>query len=219
VLREAEAAFGLTPGALSGGRDGSRPASGPGGLVVPAMTVIPAVLVTGITSESAGDVIAQVTHDVADRSGNRAAIPRGSRVSGRLARPPAPGDARVDISWNLLRLPDRTTVPLPGLATADRKGVGGVPARVDTHYGPALLTAVAGSVLGGGLQLAQARQGGVQAAPGAGQIAAGAAGQVTQVGGDLVNRGAGIRSTATVAPATPILILVREDLSLPPRAR
>lgn len=219
VLREAEAAFGLTPGALSGGRDGSRPASDPGGLVVPAMTVIPAVLVTGITSESAGDVIAQVTHDVADRSGSRTAIPRGSRVSGRLARPPAPGDARVDISWNLLRLHDRTTVPLPGLATADRKGVGGVPARVDTHYGPALLTAVAGSVLGGGLQLAQARQGGVQVAPGAGQIAAGAAGQVAQVGGDLVNRGAGVRSTATVAPATRILILVREDLSLPPRVR
>ncbi|HEX7240983.1 MAG TPA: TrbI/VirB10 family protein [Longimicrobiaceae bacterium] len=220
VLREAETAFGLAPGTLSGGQGGSRPAPVAGGLVVPAMTPIPAVLVTGITSESTGDVIAQVTQDVRDRSGTQTAIPRGSWVSGRLARPPVPGDARVDISWNLLRYPDRATVPLPGLGTADRKGAGGVPARVDTHYGPALLTAVAGSVLGGGLQLAQARQGGGQAAPTAGQVAAGVAGQqMAQVGGDLVNRGAGIRSTATVAPATRILILVREDLSLPPRAR
>ena len=219
VLRDAEAAFGLEPGTLSGGQGGTRTAAVAGGLVVPAMTVIPAVLVTGITSESAGDVIAQVTQDVRDRSGRKTAIPRGSWVSGRLTRPPAPGDARVDITWNLLRYPDRATVPLPGLSTADRKGAGGVPARVDTHYGPALLTAVAGSVLGGGLQLAQARQGGAQTVPGAGQVAAGAAGQIAQVGGDLVNRGAGIRSTATVAPATQILILVREDLSLPPRAR
>ncbi len=111
------------------------------------------------------------------------------------------------------------TVPLPGLGTADRTGAGGVPARVDTHYGPALLTAVAGSVLGGGLQIVQARQGSGQAPPGAGQIAAGAAGQLAQVGGDLVSRGSGIRSTTTVAPATRILILVREDLSLPPRSR
>jgi type IV secretion system protein VirB10 len=217
ALREAEAAFGLAPGRMAGGHGGTRPPVVPGGMVVPAMTVIPAMLVTGITSETGGDVIAQVTQDVRDRSGKQTAVPRGSRVSGRLARPPVPGDARVDISWNLLRFPDRSTVPLPGLGTADRTGAGGVPARVDTHYGPALLTAVVGSVLGGGFQLAQAWQG-RQPAPGVGQGPAGAAGQqVARVGGDLVTRGGGIRSTATVAPATRILILVREDLLLPPR--
>ena len=221
LLREAEEAFGLAPGAL--GLPGTATRGGPsseGGMVVPGLTAIPAFLVTGINSESTGEVIAQVTQDVFDRSGRRIAIPRGSRFSGRLARPPAPGDARVDIGWNLLRFPDRTVVAIPSLTTADRSGAAGIRARVDHHYGRTLGAALVGSVLGAGLQLSQPRRGGGDASPGAGQIGAGAVGQqLAQVGGEMVRRELGIRPTATVAPGTALLIMVREDLVLPPARR
>lgn len=100
---------------------------------VPQGTLIPAVLETALDSTGAGFARALVQRDVRGFDGTRVLIPRGSRLIGEYASDTNPGQKRAFVCWTRLIRPDGVTIAIGSPAT-DSVGVGGVRARVNSHF-------------------------------------------------------------------------------------
>lgn len=100
---------------------------------VPQGTLIPAVLETALDSTGAGFARALVQRDVHGFDGTRVLIPRGSRLIGEYASETSPGQKRAFVTWTRLIRPDGVTIALQSPAT-DPVGVGGVRAKVNSHF-------------------------------------------------------------------------------------
>lgn len=134
---------------------------------VPQGTLIPAVLETAFDSTGSGFARALVQRDVHGFDGTRVLIPRGSRLIGEYKSETSPGQKRAFVTWTRLIRPDGVTIAI-GSPTTDPVGVGGVRAKVDTHFferfaGSILQTAM---LIGGNLAARSAGDSVVVALPG-----------------------------------------------------
>ncbi|AJA08929.1 conjugation TrbI family protein [Sphingopyxis fribergensis] len=168
---------------------------------VPQGTLIPAVLETAINSTGAGFARALVQRDVHGFDGTRVLIPRGSRLIGEYASDTSPGQKRAFVTWTRLIRPDGVTIALQSPAT-DPVGVGGVRARVNSHFferfaGSILQTAM---LIGGNLAARSVGDSVVIALPGS-LPGAGTTTQATQ-----------IPPTLSVRQGTSISVFVARDL-------
>src|SRR3546814_3658585 len=100
---------------------------------VPQGTLIPAVLETAFNSTGSGFARALVQRDIYGFDGARVLIPRGSRLIGEYASDTSPGQKRAFVTWTRLIRPDGVTIALAS-PTTDPVGVGGVRAKVDSHF-------------------------------------------------------------------------------------
>lgn len=182
--------------------------------VLQAGTVIPAILLTAITSDLPGDCMGQVTRDVFDSPTQRILlIPKGSKLMCRYDDQVAAGQGRLLVAWTRLLLPDGRGMTLPGLALKDAQGQTGAKGDVDNHtariFGRALLL----SAIGAGAQLSQPRQGSILAAPTTGQVAAGAVGQeLSNVALEVLRRGMEQPPTITVQQGQTFNVFLNGDL-------
>jgi type IV secretion system protein VirB10 len=168
---------------------------------VPQGTLIPAVLETAMNSTGAGFARALVQRDVHGFDGTRVLIPRGSRLIGEYASDTSPGQKRAFVTWTRLIRPDGVTIALQSPAT-DPVGVGGVRARVNSHFferfaGSILQTAM---LIGGNLAARSVGDSVVIALPGS-LPGAGSTTQATQ-----------IPPTLSVRQGTSISVFVARDL-------
>ena len=85
------------------------------GYTLSAGTVIPATMLTGITSDSpGGDVVAQVRQDVYDSlTGKYLLIPQGTRLIGTSGTAGSRGNKRLGVIFKRLIFPNGTSVNLP----------------------------------------------------------------------------------------------------------
>jgi len=182
--------------------------------VLQAGTVIPAILLTAITSDLPGDCMGQVTRDVFDSRTQRILlIPKGSKLMCRYDDQVAAGQGRLLVAWTRLLLPDGRGMTLPGLALKDAQGQTGAKGDVDNHmrrvFGRALLL----SAIGAGAQLSQPRQASILAAPTTGQVAAGAVGQeMSNVALEVLRRGIEQPPTITVQQGQTFNVFLNGDL-------
>lgn len=96
--------------------------------------VIPASLVTEISSESPGPVIAQITQAIYDSAtGRTLVIPQGARLIGDYKSSTRYGQSRVAIIWSRIVMPDGHEIALDEAAT-DPSGSAGVTGMVDNHW-------------------------------------------------------------------------------------
>lgn len=114
--------------------------------------VIPAVLVTKVSSQLPGDVSAIVSQDVYDGvSGTHLIIPKGSIVYGSYNNNIAQGQSRMMIAFNRLILPNGRTVSLQGMPSADKLGQHGIEGDVNNRYlqrfGFSFFTALLGNIV------------------------------------------------------------------------
>jgi type IV secretion system protein VirB10 len=168
---------------------------------VPQGTLIPAVLETAMNSSGAGFARALVQRDVRGFDGTRVLIPRGSRLVGEYESDTNPGQKRAFVNWTRLIRPDGVTIAVGSPAT-DPVGVGGVRARVNSHFferfaGSILQTAM---IIGGNLAARSAGDSVVIALPGS-LPGAGGTTQATQ-----------IPPTLSVRQGTSISVFVARDL-------
>ncbi|MEP7064213.1 MAG: TrbI/VirB10 family protein, partial [Betaproteobacteria bacterium] len=188
------------------------PASSP--YVLQAGTVIPAILLTSITSDLPGDCMGQVARDVYDSRTQRVLLlPKGSKLMCRYDDQVAAGQDRLLVAWTRLLLPDGRSMTLPGLALKDPQGQTGAKGDVDNHtrrvFGKALLL----SAIGAATQLSQPRQASVLAAPTTGQVVAGAAGQeMSSVALEILRRGMDQGPTITVLQGQTFNVFLNGDL-------
>ena len=114
--------------------------------------VIPAVMITGINSDLAGNIIAQVSQNVYDTStGRHLLIPQGTKLFGTYGNEIQFGQERVLVAWNRLVFPNGNTLDLGQMLGADMAGFGGFTDQVNNHYwklfkGAFLLSMVTASV-------------------------------------------------------------------------
>ncbi|MCW2065917.1 UNVERIFIED_ORG: type IV secretion system protein VirB10 [Stenotrophomonas maltophilia] len=183
---------------------------------VMAGTVIAGALVTGITSDLPGDVIATVTEPVYDTATGRFLLmPKGSRILGRYNSQVSYGQSRVQVVWNRIILPDTSSLTLDNLVGADPAGYAGLEDDVDYHWGRIFAGAALTTLLGVGAELAapENRQDGDRI------IIAGrdsAQDSINQVGQEMTRRNMNIQPTLTERPGLPVRIIANRDLVLRP---
>ena len=182
--------------------------------VLRAGTVIPAILLTAITSDLPGDCMGQVSRDIYDSQTQRILlIPKGSKLMCRYDDQVAAGQGRLLVAWTRLMLPDGRSMTLPGLALKDAQGQTGAKGDVDNHtrrvFGRALLL----SAIGAGAQLSQPRQASILSAPTTGQVMAGAVGQeMSNVALEVLRRGMDQPPTITVPQGQTFNVFLNGDL-------
>ncbi|HVH10089.1 MAG TPA: TrbI/VirB10 family protein [Gemmatimonadales bacterium] len=177
-------------------------------------TLVPAFLITGITSDLPGDVVGQVSRDVFDSREERfLLIPKGARLIGTYDHQITAGEERLLVAWTRLIFPDGRSMRLPGLALKDAAGQTGAKDQVDTHWERAFGKALLLSAIGAGAQLSQSHQASLLASPSSGQIAAGALGQeLSSVALELVRRGLDAPPTITIRAGAPFNVFLSGDL-------
>lgn len=189
----------------------------PAGLhVVVAGSTISAALVTGLSSDLPGEVIAQVTEDVLDsNTGHTKLIPQGTRLLGSYDAHVTYGQSRALVVWTRLILPDGRSLDLDRLIGTDAAGQSGFAGRTDRHTGQLLKAGLLSALFGLGTHLATS--GGAK-----NDIASAirdSAGQSIERAGDkLVSHQVDVQPTITVRPGTRVRVLVSRDLVLAPWA-
>ena len=199
----------------------------PGSLQLPASpyqvmagTIIPAALVTGISSDLPGQVIATVTEAVYDTAaGRHLLIPQGSRLIGRYDSQVAFGQRRVLLVWTRLILPDTSSVALDRLPGIDPAGYAGLEDGVNWHWDRILAGAALSTLLGVGAELAAPETRTNSGGTGDRVIIVGresAQDTVNQVGQEITKRNLSVQPTLTIRPGFPMRVMVNKDLVLRP---
>lgn len=181
-------------------------------------TVLPAVLLTAVSSDLPGALVAQLSRDVYDSLDQRyLLLPRGSRLLGRYENQIALGQNRLLVAWDRILFPDGTSLALPGLPSGATDGSAGLPAAVDSHFGRVFGHALLLSLLSAGVQLSQPQQSATAGqAPSTGQIAAGALGQeLGLVATELIRRNLDVRPTLSLPAGLEFSVYLSADLTLP----
>ena len=186
---------------------------------VKAGTIIPAVLLTGISSDLPGQLIAQVREPVFDtESGRHLLIPQGARLLGLYDHQVVYGQERVLITWKRVIFPNATSLSLKdGMPGTDTTGAAGFKDQVNHHlirvFGNALLL----SIISAGVQLSQIPDFGRGfAGPSAGNVLGGAVGQeLGQTSSELIRRGMNVAPTIEIRPGYAFNVMVIQDLVFP----
>ena len=181
-------------------------------------TVIPAILIGGIDSDLPGIVLAQVSRPVFDtRTGQAVLIPRGARLVGAYDHYVALGQRRVMAAWHRVQFPDGSVLDLEeGLAGVDQEGFAGLSDRVERRLWQKFGSAALLAVIGAGAQLSQAPDD-EEAAPTAGQVAAGEFGrQWGELGQESARRNMRVQPTLQIRPGYRFNVMVTRDLVLEP---
>ena len=180
-------------------------------------SVVPGVLLTGISSDLPGDIVGQVSRNVYDSRTQRILlIPKGSRLVGTYDNQIASGQNRLLVAWTRLILPDGESMRLPGLALKDPQGQTGARGDVDNHWRRVFGNALLLSAIGAGVQLSQPQQASIYAPPSAGQVAAGALGQeLSNVALEIIRRGMDVQPTISIRQGQSFNVFLNGDLVFP----
>ena len=179
-------------------------------------SVIPATLLTGITSDVPGsDVVAEVRQDVYDsQTGMHLLIPQGSRIIGTSGKAGSRGNARIGVVFNRIILPDGTNIQLPNQNAIDGTGMPGMKDQYTQHSGSIFRSAFLTSILGAAAQSATGNTSGDDNRSPGQEAVSGAVAQVMQAASKLVDRAADQEATITIRPGTAFSIFINQDLML-----
>ena len=180
---------------------------------IKAGAIISAALVTGLSSDLPGPVIAQVTEPVFDHAtGLQILIPQGARLIGRYDSQVSPGQDRALVVWTRIVFPDGRSLNIGAMSGGDATGAAGLSDQVDAHV-PMLARAIGLSTLisiGGAVAQNSLSRGSdnliLQDAAG------GLAASASQTGQRLVDRDLQRAPTLRVRPGWPVKIIVDKDL-------
>lgn len=177
--------------------------------LIPAGSVIPAVLITGLKSDLAGPVFAQVSEDVLDAQG-RVAIPQGARLLGIYDAQSVSAQDRIMIRWTALRLDEDRSVSLANEPTADVEGFAGLQGAANHHWLSIGAAAATSTLLALGAEAgASASQSPLEEA-----LRRGLASGSSQVGQALVGRSLEKKPSLTLPPGAELHVLLTHDLVL-----
>lgn len=203
----------VTGGAAGPTANSGRLTTPAGRYVVSAGSTIAAALITGLSSDLPGQVVAQVTEDVFDTvTGRTRLIPQGTRLLGVYDANFSTGQSRALVVWTRMILPDGRSIDLDRLIGTDAAGQSGFADRVNNHWGAILRAGLLSTLLGVGTQASGFGDNDAIA-----DAIRDSAGQTVGRAGDrIVERQLGIQPTITVRPGARVRVLVGRDLILAP---
>ena len=184
-----------------------------GRYVVSAGSTIAAALITGLSSDLPGQVVAQVTEDVFDTgTGRTRLIPQGTRLIGVYDARVSYGQSRALVVWTRLIFPDGRSLDLDRMVGTDAAGQSGLTDRVDNHTGKLLMAGLLSTLFGVGANAATT--GGGDNADIAFAVRESAGRSVESAGDKIVSRQLDVQPTITVRPGARVRVLVSRDLVL-----
>jgi len=184
-----------------------------GRYVVSAGSTIAAALITGLSSDLPGQVVAQVTEDVFDTvTGRTRLIPQGTRLIGVYDARVSYGQSRALVVWTRLIFPDGRSLDLDRMVGTDAAGQSGLTDRVNNHTGKLLIAGLLSTLFGVGANAATT--GGGDNADIAFAIRESAGRSVESAGDKIVSRQLDVQPTITVRPGARVRVLVSRDLVL-----
>ena len=182
--------------------------------VLIAGSTIAAALITGLSSDLPGEVVAQVTEDVFDSATGRIRlIPQGTRLIGSYDAYVGYGQSRALVVWTRLILPDGRSLDLDRLIGTDAAGQSGFADRVNHHTGKLLQAGLLSTLFGVGSSVAT---GGGNNNDIAFAIRDSAGQSVERAGDKLVEHQLDVQPTITIRPGARVRVLVSRDLVLEP---
>lgn len=181
-------------------------------------SVIPGVMISGISSELPGQIIGQVSQNVYDTpTGKHLLIPQGTKLIGVYSSDVSFGQNSVLVAWQRMVFPDGKALDIGSMPGSDSAGYAGYRDEVDHHYariyGSALLMSgiVAGITYSQNIN--QPNQYGF-AQPTAGSVLSQALGQqLGEVTSQLVSRNLNVAPTINIRPGYRFNIIVVKDLT------
>jgi type IV secretory pathway VirB10-like protein len=185
---------------------------------VKAGTLIPAVLLTGISSDLPGQLIAQVREPVYDTvTGQYLLIPQGTRLLGIYDSAVVAGQNRVLVVWTRLIFPNGTSLSLDGMPGVDLAGYAGFKDTVNHHYGKLIGAVALSSLLSLGARLPFGSVDDSRLLPTLGQeYADQVSSNVNRAGQSLVQRQLQQPPTIEIRPGFAVNVFVNADLVLQP---
>lgn len=179
-------------------------------------TVIPATLLTGITSDvPGGDVVAQIRQDVYDSlTGIHLLIPQGSRLIGTSGQAGSRGNKRIGVIFTRIILPSGVSIILPDQKAIDGVGYPGLEDEYTEHKGAAYGSAFMAALLGAAAQSATGdTSGDDERSPGQ-EAVAGAVAEILRTGEKFVDRELEKQPTITINPGFQFSVFINQDLNL-----
>ncbi len=176
-------------------------------------TIIAASMISGLSSDLPGFVIAQVTENVFDSvSGRHLLVPQGSRLVGTYDTVVAFGQDRTLLVWQRIIMPNGSSVVIDNLPATDTGGYTGLSDDVNLHTWKLLKGIALATVLGVGNSLAFGNTGSDIL-----NALRESTGQTTNRAGQrLVEKTLNVQPSLTVRPGWPLRIIVHKDIVLRP---
>jgi type IV secretion system protein TrbI len=180
-------------------------------------TPIPGRLVDAATSDSPGQLIAEVMTNVCDSmTGNDLLIPQGTRIITTYDTAVSAGQDRIGTIAQRLIFPDTSSRQLGSMQIADQSGMAGLKDLLNTHFWDKFWATAMISLAGAGAQLAQPQQSAF-AAPSPTSVGAGAMTQgFSQLGQAYAQHGLSIPNTIELRNGLPLVVKPNKDITLPP---
>lgn len=177
-------------------------------------TVIPVRLMTGINSDSPGQVMAMIITDVRDSlTGNTVLIPAGSRLFGSLGQSVA-AKGRINLTFSTILTPDNRSFNIGSAFEAmDGLGYSGIKGKVDKHTE----VRIGGGMLAAGIaalgSMAAGNTNGNSQTYSAGQLASqGALASLINQATAMIQQGSNIGPTVTVKPGYEFSVYVNQTI-------
>jgi type IV secretion system protein TrbI len=176
-------------------------------------TIIAASMISGLSSDLPGFVIAQVTENVFDSvSGRHLLVPQGSRLIGKYDNVVAFDQDRTLLVWQRIIMPNGSSVVIDNLPATDTGGYAGLSDDVNLHTWKILKGIALATVLGVGNSLAFGNTGSDIL-----NALRESTGQTTNRAGQrLVEKTLNVQPTLTVRPGWPLRVIVHKDIVLRP---
>lgn len=179
-------------------------------------TVIPATLITGINSDTAGDIVAQVRQNVYDsQTGQTLLIPQGSRLIGTYSNDGgiSTGQNRLNAVFTRIIFPNGNSIALENQKGTDSSGYPGLSDQVDNHspslYRAAFLTSALTAVA------ASASNGSGSDNRSVGQEAVSTGiGNLLNMSSKIIDKQLNVQPTITIRPGTQFSVFINKDLVL-----
>lgn len=186
------------------------------GYTLSAGTVIPATMLTGITSDSpGGDVVAQVRQDVYDSlTGKYLLIPQGTRLIGTSGTAGSRGNKRLGVIFKRLIFPNGTSVNLPDQQGIDGAGYPGLQDKYDDHSSTLYRSAFLAAIFAAAAQSTTGDSNGYDNRSPGEEAVAGSVASILDTAQTIVERDANIAPTITISPGYQFSVFINQDFAL-----
>lgn len=181
-------------------------------------TMLLAILISGINSDNGGQVTAQLTADVYDSLyGDTLLIPMGARLVGTYEGGAKLGESRVNIKWSRILFPNGDSYQMgETLVTAGMDGYPGILGKVDTHGDQVVSAGLVTTALGALGSIAAGNTSSGDSYSASNMAAQGAATNLLNTAGKLMDQKMNRTPTITVEPGTTFFLRVADIVSFRP---
>lgn len=177
--------------------------------------VLPATLISGVTSDTAGQILGQVSQNVYDTAtGKHLLIPQGTRLVGTYASGASYGQSRIMIAWQRLIYPDNKTLDLGSMPGTDISGFSGFSDEVDNHWFSLIANALLMSGITATVSMATAddSNSNSDSTSMSNEARVALANQFGSVVAQVIQRNLNVSPTITIRPGYRFNVMVTKDL-------